>query len=272
MMGFSHATQSGLLDHCHAAVVSVRPKSDLGVRGTAVAIRSNQLMTCHHVVEDAKQVLLASHNPVFEGKRMGAGEVVRIDEDLDMALLRSSVHLPTHLQLEAGEIDDSMPLLVWAWPGWNAWEDGELDPSAAVFHPASHAAVMTDSWTENNLPRFSFAGHVEAGMSGSPVVSALSGKIVGVATGLWRVCQSETAREIAETWHLGEWAWNLSEQERESRLEPRPPDLKAIEMQLRLGMGVALGVKGVRAFLNSEVTEVQKVGSRTEKIHGSHGE
>lgn len=261
MMGFSHATQSGLLDHCHAAVVSVRPKSKLGVRGTAVGIRSNQLITCHHVVEDAQQVLLVSHLPVFEGKRVGAGEVVRIDEDLDLALLRSSVHLPTHLYLEAEEIDDSMPLLVWAWPGWNALEDGEVDPSAADLKPAPHAAVMADSWTENNLPRFSFAGHVEAGMSGSPVVSALSGKIVGVATGLWRVCQQpETPREIAETWHLGEWAWNLSEQERESRLESLPPELKAelkaIEMQLRLGMGVALGAKGIRAFLNSEVTEV----------------
>lgn len=242
---------ASIVEDCKTAVFSVRPKSDIMVRGTAVAIRSNLLITCHHVVADTEQVLLASHNPVFKGNRMGKGEVVRIDEDLDLALLRSSVHLPTHLQLESGEIDDSMPLLVWAWPGWNAWADGEVDLSAAVFHPAPHAAVMTDSWTENNIPRFSFAGHIEDGMSGGAVVSALSGKIVGVVTSSWTACSPGAAREIAEAWFLGTHPDNLSEQELQSQLEPRPRIVKAIEAQLSLGMGVALRPKEVRAFLDS---------------------
>ena len=265
-MSLSRATQADLVEHCKAAVFSVRPKSNFMERGTAVAIRSNLLITCHHVVRGTEQVILVSHDPVLEGKksaRAGAAEVVGVDEDLDLALLRSKVHLPTSLQLAEGEApDDSMPLLVWSWPGWNALEQGEVDPSAIVVDSellaaAPHAAVITDSWrTENDISKFSFAGHIEGGMSGGAVVSALSGKIVGVVTSSWTVSNPETAREIAETWHLGEWSWSLSEQELESRLDPRPETVKAIEAQLRLGMGIALSIDEVRTFLNAKVPEV----------------
>ena len=222
-------------------------------RGTAVAIRSNLLITCHHVVKESEdKIHLINHNPVFEGKMGSVAETVGVDENLDLALLRSRVHLPTSLQLEDGEtLDDSTPLLVWSWPGWNAFEQGEVDPSAVDFHPAPHAAVMTDFGTENNISRFSFAGHIEGGMSGGAVVSALSGKIVGVVTS-YRPIDPD---EVAETWYLGEHPDNLSAQDLQSRLEPRPPIVKAISAQLARGMGVALNIKEVRAFLDSKVPE-----------------
>ena len=37
-------------------------------RGTAVAISEDLLITCQHVVEDAKEVALFSHHPISEGK------------------------------------------------------------------------------------------------------------------------------------------------------------------------------------------------------------
>ena len=246
-------TQADLIEHCKAAVFSVLLGNNDG-RGTAVAIRPNLLITCHHVVKDcADKILLVNRN----SKTVYKAEVVGGDENLDLALLRSRVHLPISLQLEDGEtLDDSTPLLVWSWPGWNALEQGEADPSAVDFHPAPHAAVVTDSWTENNIARFSFAGHIEGGMSGGVVVSALSGKIVGVVAASWRACSPGAAQEIAETWHLDGPPDLLSDQELQRRLEPRPAIVKAIEAQLGLGMGIALSIKEVRAFLNSNAPDV----------------
>ena len=37
-------------------------------KGTAVAISEDLLVTCEHVVKDAKEVTLFSHHPVFEGE------------------------------------------------------------------------------------------------------------------------------------------------------------------------------------------------------------
>ena len=115
-------------------------------------------------------------------------EVIRTDENLDLALLRSSSRLP-FLQLEDREVlDDSMPLRIWSWPGWNAWweawedrEKGIQAITSSTLSPTPYAAVMTDSWTEekNNILRFSFAGHIEGGMSGGPVISSLNNTIVG---------------------------------------------------------------------------------------------
>ncbi len=248
------------LPNCNASIFSVWAKSinDLN-QGTAVAISENLLITCQHVVTDAKEVALFSHHPIFEGetvleKKRAKGKVIRTDEKLDLALLRSSSRLPP-LELEDKEdLDDSMPLRIWSWPGWNAWlEDpkkGIKDVSSALT-PTPHAAVMTDSWTEeeNNTLRFSFAGRIEGGMSGGPVVSALTSKIVGVITSSWNACP----QEVAETWFLGEHPDNLSAQELQSRLEPRAPIVKAIRAQLDLGMGIAISLKELKAFLDSKV-------------------
>ena len=241
MTSLSRATQADLVEHCKAAVFSVRPKSNLATRGTAVAIRSNLLITCHHAVEGTEQCILISHNPVFDGKKVSMAEVVDVDKDLDLALLRSKVHLPISLQLEDGKIDDSTPLLVWSWPGWNEFEQG-ADFSTVDLNPGPHAAVMSDSWTENHIPRFSFAGRIEGGMSGGAVVSALTGKIVGIVTSSWNIDPDE----IVDTW------WQLYGCE----AGHDPAKVDALRAHLALGMGIALNSKEVRAFLNSKGPEV----------------
>ena len=43
-------------------------------RGTAVAISEDLLVTCEHVVEDAKEVTLFSHHPVLEGQKRAKGK------------------------------------------------------------------------------------------------------------------------------------------------------------------------------------------------------
>ena len=115
-----------LLDDPQKSIFSVwnlesRSTDDQG-RGTAVAISGDLLVTCEHVVRDAEEVTLISHHPLFEGKNVMKGKVIGTDKNLDLALLRSSNCLPFSLELEGKEdLDDSIPLMIWSWPGWNAW-------------------------------------------------------------------------------------------------------------------------------------------------------
>ena len=229
-------------------------------RGTAVAIREDLLVTCHHVVKDAKEVALFSHHPVFEGeadlkKRKAKGKVLATDEKLDLAILRSSSGRLPFLELEDGEVlDDSVPLRVWSWPGWNAWwEDPKkgIKDLSSTLTPTPYAAVMTDSWTEeeNNTLQFSFAGRIEGGMSGGPVVSSLNNKIIGVITADWNI----DPESIVDSSYLGpdscfdeegqRWFERIGEKQR-----------AAVIAQLALGMGIALSVKELKVFLDTKAS------------------
>ena len=155
------------------------------------------------MVRDAKEVDLFSHHPVFEGadfceKKTGKGRVIATDKSLDLALLRSNSRLP-FLELKERE------LRIWSWPGWKAWweawedrEKGIQAITSSTLSPTPYAAVMTYFWTEDNILRFSFAGHIEGGMSGGPVVSSLNNKIIGV---IKVVFHTEGDQEAAERWY-----------------------------------------------------------------------
>ena len=206
---------------------------------------------------DAKEVTLFSHHPVFfEGKNRARVEVIRTDENLDLALLRSNSRLPFLELKEREDLDDSMPLRIWSWPGWKAWweawedrEKGTQAITSSTLSPGPHAAVMTDSWTEDNVLRFSFAGHIEGGMSGGPVVSSLNNKIIGVITADWNV----DPESIVDSSYLGadscfdeegqRWFERIGEKQR-----------AAVIAQLALGMGIALSVKELKVFLDTKAS------------------
>ena len=273
------------------AIFSITGRDRKRLIGTAVAIRKDLLVTCEHVVKDAKEVTLLSHHPVFEGvefreKKTGKGRVIATDKKLDLALLRGNSDRLPFLKLEDKEdLDDSTPLRVWSWPGWNkvekvlaknredVLEKMDLDwaktleeevlrklRKAAEQHkefeekarkdpvwwrstpvPSPRAVVMTDSWTEDNpldksigVLRFSFAGHTELGMSGGPVVSVPTNKIVGIVTKV--ISHTDGDQEAAERWY------------REA-----PP--RVITAQLELGMGIAVSLKELKTFLDSKALE-----------------
>ena len=227
-------------------------------KGTAVAISEDLLVTCEHVVRDAKEVTLFSHHPVFEGetylaKRKAKGKVLATDEKLDLALLRSSSGRLPFLELEDGEVlDDSVPLRVWSWPGWTAWwEDPKkgIKDLSSTLTPTPYAAVMTDSWTEeeNNTLQFSFAGRIEGGMSGGPVVSVLTNKIVGIVTASWNV----DPEAIVDPSYLG--PDSCYDEESRSWFEQIGKKLRAAVLaQLDLGMGIAISLKELKAFLGTK--------------------
>ena len=251
-----------LLDDPQKSIFSVM----VGIlgRGTAVAISEDLLITCQHVVEDAKEVTLFSHHPISEGetvvkKRKATGKVIGTDEKLDLALLRSSSRLPFFLELEDKEdLDDSMPLRIWSWPGWNAWREAfdkgiVQDPSSSTFTPVPRAAVMTNFWTEeeNNTQQFSFAGRIEGGMSGGPVVSVLNNKITGIVTADWNV----DPESILASSYLDDDSC-LDEESQRWFERVGKKQRAAVIAQLDLGMGIAIGLKGLKTFLDSKAPEV----------------
>ena len=102
------------------AIFSLTGRDSKSRIGTAVAISEDLLVTCEHVVKDAKEVTLLSHHPVFEGadfceKKTGKGRVIA--KKLGLALLRSNSRLPFLELKEREDLDDSMPLRIWSWPG-----------------------------------------------------------------------------------------------------------------------------------------------------------
>ena len=233
-----------------------RSTDDQG-RGTAVAISGDLLVTCEHVVRDAEEVTLISHHPLFEGKNVMKGKVIGTDKNLDLALLRSSDCLPFSLELEGKEdLDDSIPLMIWSWPGWNAWwaacrEKGIQAITPSTLIPAPRAAVMTNFWTEeeNNTRQFSFAGRIEGGMSGGPVVSVLNNKITGIVTAEWNV---DAESILASSYLDGDSCLDEESQRWFERIGERMR--AAVIAQLDLGMGIAIGLKGLKAFLDTKAS------------------
>ena len=77
-----------MLDDVKRAIFSVWT-SDY-IRGTAFAIGSDLLVTCEHVIRGNSKVLIVNEEPIFNGKQGTSADVVVLDEEKDLALLRPS--------------------------------------------------------------------------------------------------------------------------------------------------------------------------------------
>ena len=108
---------------------------------------------------------------------------------------------------------------------------------------------MTDSWTEDNNLRFSFAGRIEGGMSGGPVVSALNNKVVGIITAGWDV----DSEEVVDSSYLG--PDSCFDEESQSSFERIGEKLRAaVIAQLDLGRGIAISLKEPKEFLDTKAS------------------
>lgn len=236
---------SVMLDYLRKAIFSVlcikRDGSQSGFyRGTAFGICSNLLVTCEHVVRDAMEVWILSGEQTLDGKKGIVSKVVAVDQQRDLALLRvTTIDIPFLKLSTIEQIDNAIPLLVWTWHGWHEWDmKQDKGPNLRCVH---RAAVMTDCWSsgKTGIQTFGFAGHVEDGMSGGPVVSALTGEIVGVTIACWPIDPDQ----VADAWqgvfgNLHNFSGNDG---------PAPDEV--VRAQLGLGIGIALPVYELRRFL-----------------------
>jgi len=200
--------------------------------GTAFAIDAGELVvTAAHVLNGVDHCLVLQGEP--PGKHWGAsGKVVLVDELADVAIVRTEKRTPHGLTLNPDRVPTRTDhLLVWDWPAWQGNSKPLLE-RAAKARPL--AAIYTASWrTQQGSPRFGFAGHVEPGMSGGPVVSAESGEALGLVLGTWHVDEGE----IVDNW----WANVGNRYEVRTDSEVQPSHLiQSVKAHLALGMGIAL--------------------------------
>jgi hypothetical protein len=228
-------------------VITMSGDRKLFSRGVAFGVGGNRLVTCAHVVHGMTELLIAAYEPVLGGRRHSIGTVIRTDERLDLALLKIECGSAPSLDLGASDdaLDDATPLLVVVPPKDAvevALQRNDANESIASWC-TTRAAVRTGSWSmaKAGRPCFSYAGCAEDGMSGGPVVCALSGQVVGVVFAQppidpgWAAEAWEDAARTTGTIDFSE--------------VPSPTDLVAA--QLAIGTGLALPASELRAFLGS---------------------
>lgn len=241
---------SPMLDRVQSAIFLVLVFEGQKLRGTGTAwgIGPDLLVTCGHVVCNASTIMIVNEEPVFDGQRFTRAEAVALDERRDLALLKVSTRGLHALVLSTSEqLDDATPLLVWTWPGSHELESKLKTATQGPpdLRCASRAAVMTRWWPGKgrSVPLFSFAGHVEEGMSGGPVISALTGEVGGVVRACWpldpcEIAENWRANVESRGWYDFSGGWG-------------PPPDEIVEAQLGLGIGIAVPTRELQQFVET---------------------
>lgn len=160
--------------------------------GTAFAIAENEFLTCSHLFE-ATRGMLGTYRLIGTQKYQSGSIVYNVDdilqdEELDLALLRAKpargVAMPIDLDFSPPDIGH--PILAMGYPlpqETRKVVEHEAGPQVAWFRIAITFRVtsgIVSSWTDNGR-RFEIDAQFSPGMSGGPVVSAKTGRAVGIA-------------------------------------------------------------------------------------------
>lgn len=166
--------------------------------GTTFAIADDEFLTCSHVLEAARGIqgtlrLIGTHS-YRAGSMVYEVSEQEQDEELDLALLRAKpvkgVAAPLELELERPELGD--PVLALGYPLPQESRKVVEPPDSGIRVGWVRIGItfrvtsgIVSSWTDNGR-RFEIDAQFSPGISGGPVVSAESGKVVGIAEGFLR--------------------------------------------------------------------------------------
>lgn len=190
--------------------------------GTAFAIAENEFLTCNHVLEAAKGVEGTFRLIGSQSYRAGpmVYEVVeqKRDEDLDLAWVRAKPvkGAATPLELEFVRPELGHPVLALGYPLAQESRKEVEPPDTGLRVGWVRIGIsfrvtsgIVSAWTDNGR-RFEIDAQFSPGLSGGPVVSAESGKVVGIAEGflhfdsfqpvISRCLMVDTARTALANW------------------------------------------------------------------------
>lgn len=149
-----------------------KPKSSLG---TGFAISNTKIMTCYHVVKDAKQILIKGINGYF-GVNYSA-KVVYSNEQLDIAILEFEnnvilgiTSLPYKLKLTPTEVGTD--IFVLGYPLQNTMGE-EIKLTTGI--------VSSNSGFKNDTTLFQVSAPIQPGNSGGPLFD-YKGNVIGLVT------------------------------------------------------------------------------------------
>lgn len=187
---------------------------------------------CGHVVNDASAIYAISEY-LNCNQRVVDVRLIASDLSRALALVQADSEVFRPLPLLRDRCPDvTKPLLIVTWPGWEAFLARRGTPDDLT-KCALRAAVVTEKWGPGDglkCGQFSFAGRVEGGMSGGPVVSALTAEVVGIVTQSWDF----DGFEIGETWYS--FASGTL-----AKSDLPPADMVAAQIDLGTGMAVDVG-------------------------------
>ncbi len=187
----------GLLDYrtdknfCQAALLHVGVEST-GSSGTGFVISEDgYALTCAHVVEGAKEIYatiinndgyLVGDREGFEVYDAGDGEVVYVNKDLDIALLKMHHYGCGFLPIEQKRMLPEMgeEVVVFGYPlGYEMPQSNFFGPNISFYR----GYVSSNQVRDGNSVTF-LDIDVKSGNSGSPVISTRTGKVVGIMSGI----------------------------------------------------------------------------------------
>ena len=187
----------GLLDykkdnlHCQSAILHIGV-AETGSSGTAFLISNDgYALTCAHVVEGAKEVvanvITGDGYPVEGFENFGIydiprfWEVVYVNNELDIALLKEDGFYHKYLSVEQGCLLPEMgeEVVVFGYPlGYEMPQSNAFGPNISFYkgYVSSNQVKNGNSITFLDID-------VKSGNSGSPVISAKTGKVIGIISG-----------------------------------------------------------------------------------------
>lgn len=188
---------NGMLDfksdnmYCQAAVLHIGVEAT-GSSGTGFRISEDgYALTCAHVVEGAKEVcanvIVGDGYPIegfedFGVYDVGFGEVVYINKQLDIALLKTEYCGAKFLSIEQGQLlpEIGEEVVVFGYPlGYEMPQSNRFGPNISFYK----GYVSSNQIKDGNSVTF-LDIDVKSGNSGSPVISAKTGKVIGIISGI----------------------------------------------------------------------------------------
>lgn len=188
----------GLLDYrtdknfCQAALLHVGVEST-GSCGTGFVISEDgYALTCAHVVECAKKEIYATvingdgypidDSEGFEVYDAGDGEVVYVNKELDIALLKMHHYGYGFLPVERRKILPELgeEVVVFGYPlGYEVPQSNFFGPNISFYKGYVSSNQIKDG---NSITYLDI--DVKSGNSGSPVISTKTGKVIGIISGI----------------------------------------------------------------------------------------
>lgn len=176
--------------YCQAAVLHIGVEKT-NSSGTAFLIsKDGYALTCAHVVEGAEEIVAnvivgdGYCNKKFENfgvYDVGFGEVIYTNKQLDIALLKTEYCGSEFLEIEERKLLPELgeEVVVFGYPlGYELPQTNKFGPNISFYkgYVASNQVQNGNSITFLDI-------NVKSGNSGSPVISAKTGKVIGIISG-----------------------------------------------------------------------------------------
>jgi S1-C subfamily serine protease len=154
-------------------------REPLGSGTGFIVDRDGFVVTNAHVVEDAARITV-----VINDKDEFSAQVVGVDEDHDLALLKLPVKVPRCVSFDSAAVKEGAGVLVTGYPFGIDFEAGGLGLTATTTKGTITAVREAESFVRQApMKLIQMDATVNPGNSGGPVYRQDTGKVIGVVTG-----------------------------------------------------------------------------------------